>query len=110
VTARSHRQLEPDGARATSFDPFLEAARDDQRVDYDREAISALTRCIEDGIDVRGYYAWPLLDNFEWLFGYGPRFAIVAVDRETQKRTPKRSAHLLGDVARHNAFDRETFR
>jgi beta-glucosidase len=82
---------------------------DAQRVDYYREALSALVRCIEDGIDVRGYYAWSLLDNFEWLFGYEPRFGIVAVDRATQERTPKPSARLLGKVARQNAFDPDAF-
>jgi beta-glucosidase len=83
---------------------------DEQRVSYYREALDALTRCIASGIDVRGYYAWSLLDNFEWVLGYGPRFGIVSVDRSTQARTPKRSAGLLGQVARSNAFDRETFR
>ncbi len=82
---------------------------DAQRVAYYREALSALVSCLEDGIDVRGYYAWSLLDNYEWLFGYGPRFGIVDVDRETQARTPKPSAHLLGRVARNNAFDPGTF-
>ena len=43
---------------------------DAQRVDYYREALSALVRCLDDGIDVRGYYAWSLLDNFEWLLGF----------------------------------------
>ena len=65
---------------------------------------------VEDGIDVRGYYAWSLLDNFEWLFGYEPHFGIVGVDRETQERTPKPSARLLGGVARRNAFDPGAFR
>ena len=64
---------------------------------------------MEDGIDVRGYYAWSLLDNFEWIHGYGPRFGIVGVDRATQTRTPKRSAELLGAVARKNAFDPSSF-
>ena len=45
-------------------------------------------RCLDDGIDVRGYFYWSLLDNFEWAFGYRPQFGLVAVDRETQVRTP----------------------
>ena len=56
--------------------------------------------CIDDGIDVRGYTYWSLLDNFEWAFGYGPRFGIVEVDRTTFDRTPKPSASWLGSVAR----------
>ena len=82
---------------------------DAQRIDYYRGALSALGRCIADGVDVRGYYAWSLLDNFEWTHGYGPRFGIVSVDRETQVRTPKRSAELLGGVAKANRFEPEAF-
>ena len=82
---------------------------DEQRVEYFRGALSALGRCIEDGIDVRGYYAWSLLDNYEWVLGYGPRFGIVSVDRSTQERSAKRSAGLLGEVARRNTFDRSAF-
>jgi beta-glucosidase len=82
---------------------------DDQRVAYYGEAIGALVRCLEDGLDVRGYYAWSLLDNFEWIHGYGPRFGIVDVDRATQARTPKRSGELLGAVARANAFEPALF-
>ena len=82
---------------------------DAQRIDYYREALAALVRAIESGIDVRGYYAWSLLDNFEWIHGYGPKFGLVEVDRATQVRTPKPSASLLGNVARANAFDAETF-
>jgi len=78
---------------------------DVQRVAYYRDALAALVRCLRDGLDVRGYFAWSLLDNFEWLFGYRPRFGLVAVDRETQMRTPKPSAAILGRVARENAFD-----
>jgi beta-glucosidase len=69
----------------------------------------ALVRCFEAGIDVRGCYAWSLLDDYEWIHGYKPRFGLVSVDRETQQRTPKRSAQLLGDVARKNVFDAATF-
>jgi beta-glucosidase len=83
---------------------------DGQRVAYYAEALAALVRCLEDGIDVRGYYAWSLLDNFEWIHGYGPRFGIVSVDRATQERTPKPSARLLGSVARENRFEPAAFR
>ena len=60
--------------------------------------------CLTDGIDVRGYFHWSLLDNFEWIFGYRPKFGLVAVDRETYERTVKPSARLLGDIARKNAL------
>ena len=51
-----------------------------------------------DGVDVRGYFVWSLLDNFEWAEGYRPRFGVVHVDYETQVRTPKRSALAYRDL------------
>jgi beta-glucosidase len=54
------------------------------------------------GVDLRGYFAWSLLDNFEWNYGYAKRFGIVHIDRETQRRTPKASAAFFRDVIRSN--------
>ena len=51
-----------------------------------------MKRAIDAGVDVRGYFVWSLLDNFEWEHGYSQRFGIVYVDFETQRRIPKRSA------------------
>ena len=57
---------------------------------------------MKQGADVRGYYVWSLLDNFEWAWGYSKRFGIVHVDYDTQQRTPKDSAAWFSDViARH---------
>ncbi len=77
---------------------------DGQRIAYVRTALEGVLACIADGIDVRGYTYWSLLDNFEWAFGYGPRFGIVDCDRHTFERTPKESARWLGRVARANAL------
>ncbi len=77
---------------------------DDQRVEYVREALVGVLDAIADGVDVRGYTYWSLLDNFEWAFGYGPKFGLVSVDRDTFVRTAKPSARWLGSVARANAL------
>ncbi|MFN8531096.1 MAG: family 1 glycosylhydrolase [Anaerolineae bacterium] len=75
---------------------------DTRRVEYFKRALLSLAGCIESGIDVRGYFCWSAMDNFEWVSGYGPKFGIIAVDRVTQARTPKPSAHWLGKIARAN--------
>lgn len=78
---------------------------DDQRVAYVRAALHGVLDCLDEGIDVLGYTYWSLLDNFEWAFGYGPRFGIVDVDRATQERRPKPSARWLAEVVRRNALE-----
>jgi beta-glucosidase len=75
---------------------------DTRRVEYFQRALPCVAACLKDGIDVRGYFAWSAMDNFEWVSAYRPKFGIIAVDRETQQRTPKPSAYWLGDVARVN--------
>ena len=72
---------------------------DSQRLAYLRTAVAGVASCLADGIDVRGYIAWTAFDNFEWIFGYGPKFGLIAVDRATQERTPKESAKFLGSLA-----------
>jgi beta-glucosidase len=81
---------------------------DPERLEYLRGHLDALARAAADGVDIRRYYAWSLLDNFEWEQGYGKRFGIVHVDYETQARVPKRSAlwyrdHIIAR-ARERAF------
>jgi beta-glucosidase len=77
---------------------------DDQRMVYVSDALRGVHRCVADGLDVRGYFLWSLLDNFEWALGYGPKFGLVAVDRATFERRPKVSARWFGQVARSNAL------
>ncbi|MHB8466227.1 MAG: glycoside hydrolase family 1 protein [Acidimicrobiales bacterium] len=76
---------------------------DAERTEFVRDALAGVYACIADGIHVRGYVYWSLLDNFEWAFGYGPKFGLVGVDRATFARMPKPSASWLGAVARANA-------
>ena len=78
---------------------------DAQRIDYVRQALAGVLDAIDEGVDVRGYTYWSLLDNFEWAMGYTPRFGIVSVDRATFGREPKPSAAWLASVANANALD-----
>jgi beta-glucosidase len=75
---------------------------DTARIGYVREHLSALHRAIEEGVELRGYFLWSLLDNFEWSYGYSKRFGIFYVDFETQERVPKASARWYRDVIRRN--------
>ncbi len=75
---------------------------DERRVEYYDAHLRALAAAMAQGVDVRGYFAWSLLDNFEWAWGYSQRFGIVHVDYRTQVRTPKASAHWLAAVCRSN--------
>jgi beta-glucosidase len=77
---------------------------DTRRIEYIKRALAGVHHCLADGIDVRGYIHWSLLDNFEWMMGYRPKFGLVAVNRDTQERTPKPSAHVLGDFAKRNSL------
>ena len=74
------------------------------RIDYVTRALKGVQNCLADGIDVRGYTYWSLMDNFEWALGYRPKFGLIAVDRTTFERTPKPSATWLGAIAKANAF------
>jgi len=71
---------------------------DPLRIDYYRSHLRAVRAAIEQGVDVRGYFAWSLLDNLEWSLGYSKRFGLVHVNFETLERTPKDSAKFYADV------------
>jgi beta-glucosidase len=73
---------------------------DPLRVAYYRDHLRAVLDAISRGVDLRGYFAWSLLDNYEWSLGYTKRFGIVHVDYETLRRTPKASAHFYSRVIR----------
>ena len=77
---------------------------DTRRIEYIDRALAGVQNCLADGIDVRGYIHWSLLDNYEWIYGYRPKFGLVAVNRETQERTPKPSAFYFGEIARCNGL------
>ncbi|WP_203337241.1 GH1 family beta-glucosidase [Nocardioides limicola] len=78
---------------------------DTDRTAYIRAHLHAVLAAIRAGVDVRGYFVWSLLDNFEWAWGYAKRFGIVRVDYATLDRTPKASARWYAGVARSGRLD-----
>ncbi len=85
--------------------PGPDGVVDDQaRIDYLRAHIAAAHQAIAEGIDLRGYYVWTLLDNFEWAEGYTVRFGLIHTDFATLKRTWKRSAHWYREVIARNGL------
>jgi beta-glucosidase len=82
----------------------IATADDADRIAFTTEALQGLAAAIAGGADVRGYMHWSLLDNFEWMLGFGPTFGLVSVDRSTFARSPKPSLAWLGEVARRNGL------
>ncbi|MFG3224793.1 glycoside hydrolase family 1 protein [Kitasatospora sp. NPDC048194] len=80
------------------------AVHDPQRIDYLRGHLGAVRRAIAAGADVRGYFLWSLMDNFEWSYGYGKRFGLYYVDYDTQARIAKDSARWYAEVIRRGAL------
>ena len=78
--------------------------RDQRRLNYLRDHLASAHRSIECGVPLAGYFAWSLMDNFEWSFGYAQRFGIVWVDYGTQRRIPKDSALWYKQVIAENGF------
>jgi beta-glucosidase len=81
-------------------------AADGKRGPFLERHLTELARAIAEGFDVRGYFHWSLLDNFEWAEGYEPRFGLVEVDYATQERRPRPSAHLYARIARERSVQR----
>jgi beta-glucosidase len=78
---------------------------DDKRTDFYRGYVSQVARALDEGCDVRGYYAWSLLDNFEWAMGFSQRFGLTYTDFETQKRTIKDSGYWFRDLIAKNEIE-----
>jgi beta-glucosidase len=77
---------------------------DPRRIEYLDLHLRALKDAIDDGVDVRGYYQWSLMDNFEWALGYDKRFGLVHIDFDTLERTPRDSAYWFRDVIKRNGL------
>jgi beta-glucosidase len=78
---------------------------DQRRLNYFRSHLAASHRAIQNGVPLAGYYAWSLMDNFEWAKGYTQRFGLVWVDFQTQERMPKDSAFWYKEVIEQNGFE-----
>jgi beta-glucosidase len=85
----------------------LPDADDDQRPRFLITHLAQVARAIADGADVRGFYHWTLVDNFEWAQGWGLRFGLIAMDQKTQRRTLRPSARLFAAIASENGLTRE---
>jgi beta-glucosidase len=94
------------GAAMPDLDRQHGAVVDTDRIEYLAAHLDQVRGAIAAGVPVEGYFVWSLFDNFEWAHGYGPSFGIVEVDFETQRRTPKASAHWYAQVARTNELHR----
>jgi beta-glucosidase len=86
-------------------DPVIDGeCADPRRIDYLDLHLRALREAIDDGVDVRGYFQWSLMDNFEWALGYDKRFGLVHVDFDTMERTPRDSASWYREVVKRNGL------
>ena len=80
-------------------------ADDDQRADYIADHLFAVWRALREGADVRGYFHWSLLDNFEWAKGFEPRFGLVEINYETMERIVRPSARVYARIAKRNSLE-----
>ncbi|MEZ5228089.1 MAG: GH1 family beta-glucosidase [Acidimicrobiales bacterium] len=93
------------GAAMADHDRIGDRIDDADRIDYLARHLNQVADAIDRGVPIDGYFAWSLLDNFEWAWGYGPTFGLVEVDLETQQRRPKASAGWYAAVASANAVE-----
>lgn len=93
------------GCALPGEDDVSVAVNDRRRIDFIHRYLAAAQAAIaEDGVDLRGYFVWSLMDNFEWALGYSKRFGLHHVDYRTSRRTPKESARWYADVIRRNSL------
>lgn len=79
----------------------ISTTNDTERIEFIELAVKGMQECVEDGIPVIGYMHWSLLDNFEWQLGYDQTYGLIAVDRSSQIRYPKKSLSFLGNIKKN---------
>jgi beta-glucosidase len=111
VLERVHREYGPipiyitENGAAFADQPGADGTvADPQRVSYLDEHFRIARRAIDDGVDLRGYFVWSLMDNFEWAWGFSKRFGLIYVDYANQRRIPKDSARWFAEVTRRNGL------
>jgi beta-glucosidase len=112
VLTRLHREYPPIPLYVTENGAaFVDAAaadgvvHDADRVGYFADHVAACRRATAGGVPLRGYFAWSLLDNFEWAFGYSKRFGVIYVDYATQRRSVKDSGLWYAQVIARNGLE-----
>lgn len=88
----------------------IAVTNDDKRIRFIVGHIKEVYHAIQTGVDVRGYFHWSLLDNFEWEKGFGPRFGLVEVDYETMERRSRKSLEIYGEIAKENGIKHDLMR
>ncbi len=83
----------------------LASTNDDRRVRFLLSYLKEIYHAIQTGADVKGYFHWSLIDNFEWTDGFTPRFGLMEVDYSTQKRIPRPSAYVYQEIIKHNGIE-----
>ncbi|MBI2635239.1 MAG: glycoside hydrolase family 1 protein [Parcubacteria group bacterium] len=83
----------------------LADGRDKNREWFIKESLKNIHKAIEDGADIRGYFYWSLLDNFEWDKGFWPRFGLVEIDYKTLERKPRPSSYIYAEIAKNNSIN-----
>lgn len=78
--------------------PTYTGIEDNKRVEFIKEHLLYVNKAINEGVDVRGYYHWSLMDNYEWLYGYAPRFGLTEIDYETLERKPRKSFYAYKNI------------
>lgn len=88
----------------------IAVTNDDKRIRFIVAHTKEIYHAIQAGFDVRGYFHWSLLDNFEWEKGFGPRFGLIEVDYTTMERTPRKSLSIYGEIAAENGIKHDLLR
>ncbi len=99
---RGLRRLAPLGVPLLVTENGMQTDDDARRARYLRSHVAAVRDALTEGLDVRGYFHWSLVDNFEWAEGWRPRFGLLALDLETGERTPRPSAEVFARICRNN--------